>query len=80
LSNALKFTPQGGKVTIEAKTFNKSRGCKTRAAGRLSCYGEEKCIENEAMGGDLTEKLKKDDWWIRISVRDTGCGIEKVGT
>ena len=79
LSNAIKFTPRGGHVTIDASLINKSDNRKTRTSLLASSFVEEKCSDIVTLDGSvMSEKWKKDDWWIRISVRDTGCGIDKV--
>lgn len=60
LGNAFKFTPSGGCVTLRIEAL---------PAGTCGCVGKS--------GANLASTNGSDgDIWLRLSVSDTGCGIE----
>jgi len=64
LSNALKFTPDGGSVRVSARLIED---------GKIGSYEDEKKI----LTSELLNFLSSDRNFIEISVEDTGPGISK---
>jgi signal transduction histidine kinase len=63
LSNALKFTPQGGEVFLKALSLNTF---------------SELSVEYGALPQQVSEPLNEHLMWLTLTVTDTGLGISQV--
>jgi two-component system sensor histidine kinase ResE len=61
IGNALKFTPEGGRVQVEAQL---AATCKPSRGTHLNSADDR-----------LSDASVAGDGWIKVSVSDTGCGI-----
>src|SRR3989344_1493842 len=71
LSNSLKFTPEGGKITVSVK--NQARGANEILAARL--FEPQRVSQQKNLISDLSASPLANE--ITISVSDTGIGIPK---
>lgn len=81
LSNAIKFTPAGGTVSISTKLLTSGFGDNGVNEFRDDDYEQGCPIAEKSVGGISAARLaalSKDEWVIvRIEVKDTGAGIEE---